>query len=1089
MLNFIYGRSSSGKTTELIRQIENDAKADKNIVLIVPEQFSFESEKNILLSLGDELAHKVSVFSFTALAEKITETYGGASKSVLSDADKILFMNKTLLSLKDELYIWRKYLSSTSFASKVVDMIGEFKVSAVFPEDLDNVCLKLPESALKEKIKALALVYRGYDAMMHGRFIDPADKLDKLYNDLLSNKFFQNKTVYIDAFKGYTGQQYRIIELILAQSDSLTVTALTNRTNKGEPDLFYNTSSAIENIKDAAKRHNVKVGYERFFEKPYYKNADILAVEQILSGEISENYSDGKNVTLCIAKSADDEVRFAAKNIRRLVREENYRYSDFVVIARDIEHYESAIEREFAANDISCFFDKKVPLTISPLYAFLESALSCASAFSSDELFRFLKTGLAGVFSETEINELENYVYLWNIDFSSWEKNWDMDPTGFSETKAEKEQQIKDTLERINSIRKRVVEPIVWLRRDLGDTVKSKSAALVRLLENCSSDKQLSALLEKIKTEFSPEDIDVLRQSWDSLMNVLDSMVKCFGDDVVSNNEYMDMFRISCETTTLGRTPQMLDEVLFGAADRICPSRPKIAFILGANQGVFPKFPENSSILNNNDRRLLIEAELKIKNKTLFQTIEENLLVYSSVTCPSEKLFITSNEVGVDGGVNTPSAFFAAIKENINSVTIVNEPSEGLNCENYPETKESAFRMLCDFAGNNREGTATLIDAVLTDESTKNQFYHIVDASSGFEKKLSPEKAKELYGKEIYLSATSFDMYHGCHFKYFCKNGLKTSIIQPAKLDVMQRGTIIHYVLEQFCNAHKEDIDSVDKETIVAETDKYLSEYFDSVKGSEFLFTAKFKFLLKNIKDGLIEVIERMVKEFAQSKFRPVQCEVKIGSKKTIPNVYFPFGDGNTFCFNGSIDRLDKWDSYIRIIDYKSGGKTFKMSDTLYGLNLQMLLYLYCVIRGGNPDFNTKKPAGGLYMPSKRDISKKGTTMSGIIAEKTEVIEAMEKDNNGVYIPVYKPKAASFIPESAFDVIFDYIEKLTSEMGESLHNGDISVNPIFDGKKSACYYCDYKSVCGKEDDNFRLMDKLKNEEVINMLRGEEENEI
>ncbi len=1097
MLNFIYGRAATGKTTEMLSIIEKQARVGKNIVFLVPEQFTFESERAVLELLGDKLSHNVTVLSFTSLAETLTRLCGGGARGVLTDADKILFMNRTLLSLKDELYIWRRYLSSPGFASKVVDMIGEFKVSAVFPEDLDEVAERLEESALKEKIKALSLVYRAYDAMLAGKFIDPADKLDKLYNDLKQHKFFENKAVFIDGFKGFTGQQYRIIDIIIATADDVTVTALSDNIEEERLDIFSNTTAAVKKITDIAKRHRVSVGESLHLTETHYESADMKCVESILSGNAPDAEESGENISLCVAKTVADEVHFTARNIRRLVREKGYRYRDFVIIARNPEHYESAIEREFATHDISCFFDKRIPLTVSPLFAFIEAALNCISTFDSDEIFRFVKTGLASDMTDEEISELENYVFLWNISAIGWNKKWDMDPTGFSETDPNREEEIKETLDRLDILKHKAIDPIISLRREFGETVREKAQALVKLLEDCRTADRMNGLLSFMSADFSPEDIDALRQSWESVMGVLDGVVRCFGDDKVSCEQFKEMFAISCEMTTVGRIPQMLDEVTFGAADRIRPSRPKVAFILGANQGIFPKFPENNSILGNSDRRTLIEQGLEVRNKAVFQTVEENQLVYSCVCCPSEMLFVSCNQTGSDGSANEPAGFFGELSRAITGAGLYFEPQESLNEHNLPETADAAFRTLCSFAGNNRKGTATLIEAVLTDEEKKKEFARVVSASAGYEKKLSEDNAKALFGYNIPISATRFDSYHGCHFKYFCKYGLKTSVLQPAKLDVMQRGTIVHYVLEQFCNAHLKDIETVSGHQIKEETDKYISDYFKSVRGSEFLFTARFRFLLRNIAEGIIEVIERIVNEFAQSSFRPEKCEVSIGNDGTIPTVQFPFGKNGMLSLYGSIDRLDRWGSYIRIVDYKTGGKTFKLSDTLYGLNLQMLLYLYCVIRGNNKEYKGKNPAGILYLPSKKDIKKTGLAMNGIICENRDVVEAMEKDNAGTFIPKYKinkdgspsKSNTSFIPEEAFDTIFDYIEKLTAQMGEQLHKGNISVDPIESADSSACKYCDYKTVCGREDEECRKAEKYSNSDIFAKMRGDDDSEV
>ncbi len=1102
MLNFVYGRAATGKTTEILSMIEKKVKNGNEVVFIVPEQFTFESERSVLSLLGDKLSHKVTVLSFTALAETLTRICGGSARGVLSDADKILFMNRTLLALKDELLIWRRYLSAPGFASKVVDMIGELKISAIFPEDLEKVADKLNGTALKEKIKALALVYRAYDAALSNKFIDPADKLDKLYNDLLHNDFFKNKSVFIDGFKGFTGQQYRVIDVIVSTAESVTVALLCDTLEKtDELNIFSNTVDVAERMKDIALRHKIPIGEKIHLENPHYETEAMRKVESILSGNL---YADGKEseyVNFCVAKTPADEVAFAARNIRRLTREENYRYKDFVIIARNPELYENAIEREFLSHDISCFFDKRIPLIISPLYAFIDSALTCVKSFDSNEIFRYIKTGLSVNLGDDEINELENYVFLWDINRFAWEQNWDMDPTGFSETKADKEKEIAETLSRLNGMRSKVIEPVIKLRNEFGETVKEKATAIVNLLNRCETSKKMSVLLSEVSNSFSPEDIDALRQSWDCIMNVLDGMVRCFGDDTVSEEQFMDMFRISCETTTVGRIPQMLDEVTFGAADRIRPSRPKVAFILGAKQGVFPKLPENSSLLGNSDRRILIDNGLEIRNKTIFQTVEESQLVYASLCCPSERLFISYSQVDSSGSSGEPSGFFTLLKDSLSSEKCFFEPSEMLEESNLPETEETAFRVLCSLGSNDKAAADTLKGALFDNKGIEERYERMKNVSVTAEQKLSEETAKKFFGDDIRLSATSFDVFHACHFRYFCKYALNTGIIQPAKLNVMQRGTIIHYVIEQFCNAHMKDIATVTKEQIEEETDKYIKEYFSKVRGSNFILNARIKFLVDKIAEGTVEVLERIVADFAQSGFRPERCEVSINTKEKngiIPVVEFPFGTNSKFSFTGSIDRLDTFNSYVRIVDYKTGTKNFSMKDTLYGLNLQMLLYLYCVIRGNNPDYKGKKPAGILYFPSKKDLKKEGLIMNGLINDAEIVREAMEKENQGKHVPVYKltkdnkpyKNNSSHISERAFGVIFDFIEKKAAEMGETLHRGDISVNPVGNNENdNACKYCDYKSVCGLENEKWRKIESKNNETVLLEMEGGSSNEV
>jgi ATP-dependent helicase/nuclease subunit B len=267
-------------------------------------------------------------------------------------------------------------------------------------------------------------------------------------------------------------------------------------------------------------------------------------------------------------------------------------------------------------------------------------------------------------------------------------------------------------------------------------------------------------------------------------------------------------------------------------------------------------------------------------------------------------------------------------------------------------------------------------------------------------------------------------------------------------------------------------------------TDEYISDYLDSVKGYRSIENSHSEFLVSRISRSLKEVLLHVAKELMQSDFIPVACELKIGENNSLN---FPFNGGNIFV-NGSIDRVDKYDGYIRIIDYKTGSKTFKLPDILFGLNMQMLIYLYAVTRADNLPDNTA--AGILYQPSKRDTNDSGMAMNGLLQADEKLIFAMDKSNMGEYVPKLSlnkdgsisKKSNSFIEAEKFTEIFDYIEKLMAKTGESILSGDISVSPL-DGRESpACKYCDYASICGIENREVPRVPDLKLQEVFDNMK-------
>ncbi len=1083
MLKFIFGLPCSGKTHTVLETIKKLTEQQKETVLIVPEQSSFESEKAVLRTVGDNFSLSVNVLSFSRLLDEIQRVIGGGCAKILTDSDKIIFMHRALLQVASDLNLWGKYAHSINFAKTMLDTVGEFKINAVSVNDIKNASKISQSATLKAKLEDISLIYETYDLLTAERFIDPADNLTKLYQNLEKYRFFEGKTVFLDGFKGFTGQQFKIIDRILAQAKDVYISLTNDISSNRDYDVFTNIRTAVSRIENIAKLHNVEVENPIVLDKPYYKNSSLSNLERLISGNEITSEIDNNSITVCKASTTFDEAEFAARTIRKLIRQENYRFSDFVIIARDTERYKEAVDYACKKNDINCFFDDKLPLASFPLCVATDYAIKALN-FSTENILRFHKSGVSNL-SLDEVSKLENYTYLWNIDGKIWLDNWNMDVRGFV-TDEVTEKEVAE-LEAINTIRLKAIEPLLTFKQNFKNSAKNMSKAIIELLDSCNAKESLKSMCKRFENESNIFSSDALKQSYDAFLRILDSLVECFGDKTLNTEEFYEALALAISLESVGIIPQTLDQAVFGAADRIRPSRPKVAIILGANQGVFPKFAENSGVFATNERKKLIELGIEIADNSVYTSIDEDYLVYCNLCCPTEKLYICYSVNSLKGEATEPSAFVDSVCQKL-SPYIVYEPSENFENHNLPETRSSAFSEFCRRT-QNPEQSLTLKTALGNDYKISN----LLEILEQKEKSILKENAKKLYGNDINMSATKFDTFNRCKFSFFCKYGLKTKKLQPADFDVLQRGTIVHYVLEKIISTYKEEIKNLENNELDKLCDDYINEYLDSVSGFKSVITSKHKFLISKISRSLKEVVFHLAQEFKQSDFKPVACELKIGGNDGLP-LSFPYNDGN-IKINGSIDRVDEYNGYIRIVDYKTGSKSFKLPDILFGLNLQMLIYLYAVIRANKK--SDDKAAGIFYMPSKRDLNGDGMAMNGLIKADKDLVFAMEKENIGEFIPKLSVNkdgsisktATSYITQEEFTKIFDYIENLMQKTGDSISKGDIAVNPI-DGRESgACDYCDYKSVCGFENRETFKVPNLKNSEVFEMMEKGENNGI
>ena len=485
------------------------------------------------------------------------------------------------------------------------------------------------------------------------------------------------------------------------------------------------------------------------------------------------------------------------------------------------------------------------------------------------------------------------------------------------------------------------------------------------------------------------------------------------------------------------------------------------------------------------DREKLIDLGIEIPDRSISSAIDEDFLVYTNLCCATEKLYISYCVLDASQSEREPSNFVSRINSQIPCIN-VSEPAE--TGGNIPETAAATFSNGCSIMSHSRENAESLFN-VIDDDYYKLRSDRVFEAINPTEQRITSETAKKLLGENLYISASKLDTFQRCKFQFFCRYALGAKKMQPADFDVLQRGTLIHYILERIIEEYSSEIAELTDEQVYCAVDRYISEYIEAIPGYKSVDNPHLNFLLQNIARSVKEVCLQLRAEFAQSDFKPKYCEFKFGTDGK-PPVTVDFEEGKIL-LNGSVDRVDTWNGYLRIVDYKSGSRSFRLPDILVGQNLQMLLYLYALTRDG--EFSKSLPAGIFYMPSKRDRNEKGLAMNGLMVGDEDLVRAMDKNNKGEFVPQYKltakgelhkSYAASFIGENDFEYIFEYIEELLKKTGKSMLSGEIAVDPVDGIDSAACKYCDFAAVCGIGDTLCPKAEKFTNEEVIDKITKE-----
>ncbi|MBR4869097.1 MAG: PD-(D/E)XK nuclease family protein [Clostridia bacterium] len=1103
MLHLIYGRAGFGKSHELYRIIEQ-LPEDANPILLVPEQYSFESERAML---GLPIGRRAEVVSFSRLCQQVFREYGGGAGIPLGTVEKQLLVSRAIHQVADRLQIYRRQAGHQEFTTHVLSVLSELSYAGVSAERLVQIANELPASVLRNKMKELALIASAYEALKADSYQDPDGDLERLQQVLAGKDYWCNKTVLIDSFKGFTVPQMELVKQMAASAKDVYLTVCADSSDQRYAmDVFANTKELAKELRRYVLEGKAELAPSVFLSGNHRAaNPSMKALEQVLADCETDISSSGEEITLCQCEDRYDEAEFVAGAICRLVREEGYRYRDIAVMARNGEEYYDLLADLFARYGIPCFIDRRRSIAYQPLTAYLLKGVSLAvKGWDSDEILSFIKTGLAGLSTE-EIAALENYVFVWGVKGGQWLYPFEKHPDGMTDQTPD-----ATVLVELNQLRKKTVNPLDRLAVALNDchTVKDFATVVYEFLERQEVYNQLqgvSARLTEAGDVFEAE--DVLR-CFDVVVTMLDSLVASVGDLTVSKEEFLSLLQTAAGSADMGKIPQGIDQVAVGSADRMRPSSPKAVFLLGVNQGVFPATPASGGLLTDRERLILRQNNIPVSDHTLFDAVEERFLFYAAANCASHRAFLTY--LTTDGEKElAPATELELLKKRISCVQFRAGEWE----KAYPLSRTygvlPAFDLL---AARYHDGSALTQGLYRYFAQYQPERLQVIKQLTEVpDCRLQPETARELFGSNITISPSGVEVYHKCAFSYFCQYGLRVTARKPVALDVLSRGTMVHHVLEKMIQLYgSKGLHQLNEQQLKANVHELLYEYVEQSMGGISDKAGIFRFQLERMELLLVSLISHMAEELKESYFATVACECEIKRNGDIPPLCVPLPNGGSLTVRGTVDRIDTYQkddtTYFRVVDYKTGVKTFQLDDLYHGIGLQMLIYLLAVEKNGELIGENRVPAGVLYMPARRvSIRTDGDTsnlqkelaktlqMKGLVADDPIIIEAMDPKANGIYMPFSHKKSGvsgSLASLSFFGKIGRQIEELLYQMGENLQRGNITCDPLDPVGGDACGYCGYRAVCPLNGEKeHRQVPVLTAEQEKELLQGGDYHEL
>ena len=1100
-LQLFLGSAGSGKSYQLYSEVIEQSKnhPDTNYLVIVPEQFTLQTQKDIVTMHPEHGVMNVDILSFLRFAYRIFDEVGGNECPVLEDTGKSMVLRKVVAQKRKNLILFGTNVKKTGFINELKSLLSELYQYNIQEDDL----IKMQEMSskkplLKAKLTDLLTIFEGFRTFMKERYIT-AEEILVVLNDVIDqSKWLKDTVICLDGFTGFTPCQNQLLSKMMKYAKKVMITVTLDPREKIDQDisehqLFGLSKKTIHKLYQIATETGVEIEAPVYAEDkneskvPYrYMNSTALAsLEHNLFRFPYKTYDEEQeDITIHVTKDADTEVAFVAREISRLVREDGYRYQDIAVVSGDVKEYGRIAKRSFSLSHTPCFIDYKKDILNNPFVELLRAAIVVVSEdFSYEGVFRYLRTGLTDC-SEEDIDLLENYILATGI---RGHKRW-----GEPFTRGFKSRE-PIQFDRINEVRVKLmgdIGPLYEVLKDKEKTLKDYTTALYEMGEHLMIEEKLDELRVRFIEEDQPLVAKEFEQIYLIVMDLYDQMVLLLGDEYCTLKEFGEILDTGFVEVKVGLIPPGVDEVVVGDTERTRLKDIKVLFFIGVNEGIIPKAIGSGGILSDIEREFLINNDTQLAPTKRQQAFTEQFYIYLNMTKPKEKLYITYHKVNDTGKSVNPSFLIGKLKQLFLTIKITDED----------ETLEDAVHVLKD------DGLSSLAKGLReyhtkeTSDSWKELYLYyqseeeksrILDQliQGAFyinkEKGISKEAAKLLYGLELKGSVSRLEKYAGCAFAHLMSYGLSLEQRQEYKLAVPDIGTIFHNAIDYFSKrlgvgeyTWHTIPDEVRDIWAIESVAHAVEEYESSVLRS----SARNEYMITRMERITVRTLWALCNQIKQGAFEPMGYEQQFNH---VPDTMLTL--------TGRIDRLDIYEDeekvFVRVIDYKSGNTFFDISSVYYGLQQQLSVYLSAVMDNLSKTYQGKEiiPAGIFYyhiddpIVAKSDQSEediyKSLRMNGMVNRDKKVIALMDKKLAGPdgtlsasvksdIIPVETNKEGELnkrsvaATEQQLKAMVDYVNEKLIEDSKKILDGDSELNPYRTGEQTACDYCEFKSACG-----------------------------
>lgn len=780
MLRFILGKSGSGKSTEALKIAGELADSNLPVMLIVPDQSTFECEKTLLDVFGAKKAEKVLVFGFSRLCKYVFELTGNSADNVIDEGTRAVVMSLALEELTEKLCLLSSK-GSKSLVDVMLQTVSDLKKSSVTSDELRSASRLVDDETLKTKLNETALITDTFDALVSQSYIDPMDDLTRLDDILQKNNILRDYTIIFDGFSGFTMQQLKVVRSLIRDCTATYFTLTLDPLTDGSEEVFATSQQTYKILKEYAKRDGVDIKAPiKLTDLHRFKNNELTLLEQnIFRTHLEPLEISPENICVYNAVDMYDECEYVARKIKGLVIEKGYLYSDISVICHDIDPYKGILSEILEKYEIPYFSDEHADIDVKPVIRLVNSIFRCiVFDFEREDVLALLKSGLTE-FSVEEISLFENYLFVWNVSGSAFKNEFVQNPKGYSDRFSDYDREV---LAKVENLRESVIEPLLLFKENAKD---KNGLEISKLFYALLEELKVPDALRRMYADFESSDDKAVGAEqiriWNMLMSVLDKTAAVIGTKAMTVKRYYELLSLQINAMQLSDIPRTIDCVTVTTAQRVRISKQKASFLIGCVDGIFPAIPHTAGIFSPFELKMLAMNKVEIGDDFAALNNLETFMAYSCMTSASEYLSVSFYLTDISGASYQPSEIVLQCKKVFKNIVAYDRFDFDAKKESMYALRP-AFDAVAEMLGRGEKVPESLLEVFsqITEYSAKMDSLKNARDKVPFKINES-QNAERLFGGNLSISASQLEKFNLCRFSYFCNYGLNVRERQEQK--------------------------------------------------------------------------------------------------------------------------------------------------------------------------------------------------------------------------------------------------------------------------------------------------------------------